>query len=520
MVGVGRSVQMSIRPLPVAILSLLLACGAFPGCASVDPRADYQNTQNAIAEHTGVSADALQIENLVAEKTKDLLENGLSVNEAVEVALLNNPGFAALFQDIGVSRAEVVQSQLLSNPSLSLLIKFPEGGGRSSIDLGLAQELVDLWQIPVRRKIAEAQLQQTVAGVVHRAVELAGEVKTQYYRVLALQMTEAAMRESLALAEKSVALVQTQHQAGAVSQLDVNLAKVGAIDVRLALMALERQRRLADIDLVRVLGLMDGERTWRLSDTLPMPEQLPSLDLAISTARRERMDVRMAEYQVSRTEDQLLQEHLKVFPSISAGFGLERTDRRALPGRTVLADTARDSLRNGQLTAPNIQTKAERDFERRQIIDLLMGPSLDITLPVWDQNQAQIAKARFQVEQKRKQLEDVLQTVRKAVEQAWIAADQSAALVRYFREEALPVAEQTTKSGREVYEKGEQSILFLLETQDSLVMRRRGFVEALGDYAVALAELERAVGGRLETLTTSRPSDNDKRSAVSSSPAP
>lgn len=491
------------------------------GCVSVDPRADLQQARDAISRQTGVAeVYDPQTEDIIAQRTQQLLQDGLSVNEAVQISLLNNRGFQALFQEIGASRADVVQSQLISNPSLSLLFKFPEGGGRSLMEFGLAQELVDLWQMPVRRKIAEAQLQQTIAMIVQRAVELAGEVRTQYYQALALEMAETAMRESLSLSERSVAFVEAQHRAGAVSRLDVNLARVRALDVRLELMAIGKQRRSAHIDLARLLGLMDTDRTWQLSDALPIPTQLLPLDRAVATALRERMDVRIAEHELLQAEKELIQAHLQVFPSVSIGFESERPDSRALPGRKILADTLAESISNGELTAPSIQSKAERDQERRDIVDLLMGPSVELTLPIWDQNQAQIAKARFQVEQRRKQLEDVRQSIRHEVEQAWVAADESAALVRFFQQEAMPVAEQTARDGREVYEKGEESILVLLDSQESLVSRRRAHITALGEYAAAMAELEQAVGIRFDFAVASRPMGRGPATTPSSCPAP
>jgi outer membrane protein TolC len=42
----------------------------------------------------------------------------------------------------------------------------------------------------------------------------------------------------------------------------------------------------------------------------------------------------------------------------------------------------------------------------------------------------------------------------------------------------------------------------MIEAQESLVTRRQAYIRALGAYARARAELERAVGGRLPQDTT------------------
>ena len=86
------------------------------------------------------------------------------------------PAFDGPAWGFGASRADVVQSGLLSNPTLAISVRFPKGGGRSNIAAGLAQQPVDLWQIPVRKRITEAQLEATVLTVAHQAVTLAADV--------------------------------------------------------------------------------------------------------------------------------------------------------------------------------------------------------------------------------------------------------------------------------------------------------------------------------------------------------
>ena len=177
------------------------------------------------------------------------------------------------------------------------------------------------------------------------------------------------------------------------------------------------------------------------------------------------------------------------------GLEAERPDRRALPGRKILADTARESLAAGAPTAPTIQSRGQRDLIRRQIVDSLLGPSIQLTLPIWDQNQAQIAKTRYVVLQLRKQYESLLDRVTREVHQACITASAARELVDLLGAKALPRARENVEIIRKQYENGEQGILFLLEAQESLLQQSRAYVDALRDNALASAELTRALGG-------------------------
>ncbi len=101
--------------LPIAL--------ALAGCATVDPRQDYQTTIERITEATGYETVYRPDEDeLVQEQVDSLLSGGLTADEAAQVCLLNNPDLQAMFYEIGMARADVVQAGLQSNPTLALLL--------------------------------------------------------------------------------------------------------------------------------------------------------------------------------------------------------------------------------------------------------------------------------------------------------------------------------------------------------------------------------------------------------------
>jgi len=498
------------RHTPKSVGILFLWPG-FAGCATVDSRPDFQNAGRLISERTGVKeVYDPSTDDTVEQKVAELLADGLTLDEAVNVALLNNRSFQALFLEIGVSRADVVQSGLVSNPSLSMIVQFPEGGGRSKLNVGFAQQLVDLWQIPVHRKIAEAQLEQTLLEAARRAVELGAEVKTKYHRVLARARGEAIAVENLSLVDESSKLAQARFDAGETSQLDLNLVRALSLDASLERLAAERDHRVARIELARALGLNRAQPHLVLMETTPNRE-MTNLDneRLLTFALTERLDARMAALATQAADDELKRQYLNLFPNVTLGVEAERPERRSLPGRNVLADTARASVANGGLTAPNIQSRAERDLERRQIIDSLIGPSLNITLPIWDQNQAQIAKARYKAAQRRKENEDLLDTIAQQVQEAVAVARSANEQVLFYRDQALPQAEANVDAARRAYQGGEQGILVLIEAQERLIRLRRSYVDAAAEYAIAFTELERAIGGRWPGVTVQLGSESE-----------
>lgn len=114
------------RLLLFTLLSVLPLVAA--GCAHIDARPDYDRAAELITVATGESEvlaaddDAARVETCEA-----MLKDGLILEEVVKLALLNNPAIRSEFLEIGVARADLVQSGLFSNPTFGLSVQFPEG---------------------------------------------------------------------------------------------------------------------------------------------------------------------------------------------------------------------------------------------------------------------------------------------------------------------------------------------------------------------------------------------------------
>lgn len=497
-------------PGALAGLAAVVCCA---GCAGVDARPDFRRARDLIAGRTGAAGvyDPSEAA-LVEERVTRALADGLTIDEAVSVALLNNPSFQAAFNEIGVSRAELVQSGLLTNPTASLALQFPEGGGRAKLNAGLAQELVDLWQIPIRKKIAQARLEEAILRTAAQGVALASQVKSAYYRVLGLRQGQAILHENVSLAEQSVALADARLRAGEISRVEVTLALEGLLEARMAALSIRREVDQAEADLARLLGRPELPSPVPLVDPLPEPRKLPH-DPAelVRWAARQRFDAQAALARLAAAEHELRRQYLNVVPSVTAGAELERNERRALPGRKVLADTARESIAQGRPAAPAIQSRGQRALERRLEIDAVIGPTLQATVPLWDQNQAQIAKADYG--RNRQVVEALMADIVQDVRRAATAYASAAEVVEFYRTEALPLAAENLEASQRLFQEGQEGVLVLMAAQQAFLQQRRAWAQACQDFAVAAAELERAVGGRLPSAESSRPAGVTTRPA-------
>lgn len=477
------------------------------GCAQVNPTADYGRGAEEIKAAT--ATDAVYHPNEEAEagrRVREILRDGLTAEDAVRVALLNNPTLQAAFYRIGTARADVVQSGLFSNPSLALSVQFPEGGGRSNLQASLAQNIVDLWQIPVRKRVAEATLTETVLSISRDGVRLAADVKAAYFAAVAADRNLAIAKENLDVTRHLLNVTRALQKAGAVGELDVNLARspvlTAELDVRSARLGADTERRRLAI----LLGLTDRGTDLQLIEALPQPPDVsPPPEQMVEVALGARLDLRAARQARTAAEQRVREEYLKVFPDIELGPFLERNESRALPGRNILADTARASVAAGGLTAPDIQSRGQRDEERRQEINSILGPALTMTLPIFDQNQAQIAKAEYEYRQALKQLDAIERAIVQEARQSADRAETAWEIARFYEDEVVPQAQRALDLSDTSYRAGKTSIVTVLEAQRTLLAARRSAVDAMREAAEAIADLERTTGRPLDVLLSPTP---------------
>jgi len=467
-------------------------CLTIAGCATMDPSQDYDRAARRAAQATGIeTAYRPDDDASIQSRVTALLADELTLDEAVEISLLNNPGFQAAWMSIGMAKADLVQSGLLSNPSLGGSLRLPAGGGLANLEVAIAQNIADLWQIPIRQKVAGAVLDREILDLARQASELASDTRAAYFQFVGRGQLFDIAGENLTVSRQLLDVVIERQKAGAGSELETNLARSAVLEAELTVESARLEAADARRALARLLGLTTDPQDLVLADALPQsPPAGLQADRLIDLARAKRPDVHAAARQVAEAEARVREEWLGIFPLVEVGVALERGERRRQEGRDILADTARASIANGQLTAPEIEPRSER----RQNTDFIIGPSWNLELPLFDQNQAQIAKAGYAYQEAVKALDNLerllAQDVRGAVDRlqtAWRIAG-------HYRDRFIPLADRNLSLSRESYQAGRASFLSVLEAQRFYLDTRRRAIEAMNDASAAIPELERVVG--------------------------
>lgn len=430
-------------------------CVLLVSCATVDPTAEYDRVTEEIRVATGIDGVYRPDEaDSAAERVGALIEGGLELHEAVELALLNNPAFRAAFRAIGMAKADRVQAGLLTNPSLAVAVRLPTSGGPVDLEGNLLGSLIDVWQIPARTDAAESALKQRVLEVAHRAVTLAGTVRAAYIEAVTAERLREIAEENrstaarlLELAEERVAAMATTAIEASLARLELSSTELRLRDAQLAVMEARR-------DLATLLGLGAWPPETQLTSTLPNEDPaLPTSERLNELALTHRLDVRAAREAVEEASAELDRQRGLLARRLGVGMAAERGEG-----------------------------------------SWAVGPSLQLELPLFDQNQAQIAKASAHLAQREGVLSAVRLTARDEVETALSRVVASWDVVGLYAEQILPESQDALDIGRDAYQLGRTTIVPVLEAQRRLLEARHRYIERLRQAAVAQSELERATG--------------------------
>lgn len=461
------------------------------GCASLNPRPDIERSAEAVERAVGVSADAVTRDNeVVVTTTRELFADGLTAEEAVQVALLNNPRIRSAMLSIGVSRADFVQSTLYSNPSIFLSFRLPDGGGRTNVEFNLSQSIAELWLVPARKQAAERDLDRTVLNAAQTTAGIVWDVRQAYVEAAQaesmVELGDVGLQISLDLVE----MAELRQRAGSGSEVDSNLARAqrlqSEINFRNARLAATQEKAA----LCRLLGHSGDPNEIVLTDKLPAQPawELSATELQ-SVARNARLDLQAMDQAIASAEALATLERVKFLRSVDLGFAFELAERRTRGNRNWLAETYYNSLQSNALTPPNFMPQSSQD-----VTNTIAGPTVSMELPIWDQNQAQIARADRILEQTRRQRDALLVNIAQDIYASLAKARTAAENARFYHDEFVPTAEKSVSLAKEGYRIGRVPFLSLLEAQRSYLTTRGSEITALGDAAVAEIELERTTG--------------------------
>lgn len=452
------------RSIAAVMSSLGLLVGVW-GCASVPAKGGLDDVQLNTRRRIGMRVDWNQgrTEDSIADAfVRGALVGEVSVDSAIQIGLLRNKRLQASFEDLGIAQAELVQSGLLANPVLSAGKALQRGGGIGVQTIGVVLPFVAILQRPLRQRVAGLEFGAASARMQAEVLNLAADIRLAYIDAQAAEQRLEMRRAVAAALDASATAAQAIHDAGNLSDYDLAQEGAQAAEARLEVFRADGDTRVTRAELERRMGVT-GDIPWTLTQRLSPPtDTLASVTSLAQTARVRRLDLRAAESDAKAAAQAL---------RLARGFAL-------LPDGTI---------------GPTYERDPDGTF---------WGGLLSIPLPLLDRGQSRTARGRALLRQTAARHDALVVEIGAEVRQLSATLESARAREAHLRSVVLPLRRLAVTESQKFVNAMQHSIFTLLLAKQAEIDAGAAYIDALRDYWMTRARLERAVGGTFAPLTT------------------
>ena len=169
-----------------SLIAIISASFAVSGCATFSKDGGFngvqENTQKYIKQDV-VFPKTDNEKNKVSERVNQLLSTRLNVEQAVQIALLNNKGLQADFYNLGISESDLVQAGRLPNPRFGML--YVRENGNYKIEQMLTFNIFSLLTMPKMQAIERQRFEQTKKRTAFEVIKIANQTRVAYFNAVA-----------------------------------------------------------------------------------------------------------------------------------------------------------------------------------------------------------------------------------------------------------------------------------------------------------------------------------------------
>jgi outer membrane protein TolC len=443
-------------------LRLLIGAGAavlLAGCASFSTDGGFSAVEQTTRDRIGKDVRWVRSESdqaAVDQRVSELLGKPLSVDDAVQLALLNNRGLQASFHELGISEADLVQAGRLPNPGFSFgrLTK----GDEIELERGLHLNLARLLAMPLMQQVESRRFAQAQGAAALSVLALAAETRKAWVQAVAAQESARYSAQVMQAAEASAELARRMAQVGNFNKLQQAREQSFYADAALNQAKAQQAQLSARERLTRLLGLWGTQVSYRLPERLPdlpgSPKDLPDIE---RTALSQRLDVQGARLLTEQT---------------ARNLGLTRTTRFVNVLELGL-------VRNSSNEAPT-QKGWEIGFE----------------IPLFDWGGARVAKAEAIYMQTVHRAAETAINARSEVREAYGAYRSAWDVAKHHRDEIVPLKQRIAEENVLRYNGMLIGVFELLADARSQIASVNAALDAQRDFWLAQADLDMALVGK------------------------
>jgi outer membrane protein, heavy metal efflux system len=457
MIFMQRPPGKHIGVLFLAVILILSGCAA-----ARRENTGFASVQEQVASRIG--SDLHWHENLladeqVAEVIARMLEEPLTADSAAQIALLNNRRIQEFYQELEISRADLIQAGLLRNPVFDSSVLFPLDGGNTEVNLGIRFRLVEVFMIPMRKRVSESRFIEAEKRVASRVMDMAYRTRIAFFQAQADMRRIELLQEKVFAGELAYDFARRLRDAGNITELALHEQRGHYEMTRIALRRAETAGFRSRERLNRLMGLWGDQVHWKIQE--PMPE---------ATAGELE-----SEGDLSNLESRV----------IEASLELDAVRRQIL--------TAGHELGIQNVTA--LFPRIELGLEAEKNDDWMMGPALSFPIPLFDQGQARLSRSEAHLRRQQEHFTALAVDLRSKAREARERFESSRDIVAYYQKVILPLRTRIVNETHLQYNAMRLGPADLLLAKDQEIQAGLEYVQALEDYWISRTRIVQLLSG-------------------------
>ncbi len=383
----------------------------------------------------------------------------LTLEQCIAITLEQNPLILSSLGQYKASLARISQAKAFPQPSIDYdsdlqptFFNFKDSGESY---FGLSQTIEFPGRRSLRGKIATKESNELMSDIDLLKLDIVFEVKQAFYGLLLAHEKLKYVQQDLELADDFLQKAELKFDAGDVAKVEVLRAKVEA-----AKAANEVRQAMNDVKLAK--ALLNFLLARRVDSPLEIRGDLrqPPISLDVKAFKERalslRPEIKRINFSLERESLAKKQAFLSYLPDFELGVARHRIEGE---------DTTWD-----------------------------FTLSFPIPLFFWQPKKGEIAEAQANIESLTREKEHLKNAITLEVEEAYRNASTANNQIQLFEDDILTQAEEVYNMFLFSYQEGEIGAIELIEARRTLIEARKSYADALFNYDVALAALEKSIG--------------------------
>jgi cobalt-zinc-cadmium efflux system outer membrane protein len=382
----------------------------------------------------------------------------------------NNPTLKAAQLSIDESRAQEITAYLRPNPDFTFGVDqinpfstqpLPNGGSGAYAPFAYAFPSSSISYLyerrhkrELRRESAQKETEITVAQYADQERNLLFNLRTAFVQTLQQKAILDLTRENLAYYNHLLQVSNDRLKAGDIAKVDYQRLELQRVqyetDVQTAIVNL----RTAKIQLLMLLNDRTPVEQFDVTGTFDFSNELHPLEELRRTAMDNRPDLKAA---------------------------IESVDKAQTDYRLAVANGSTDPTFGA-------------DFARNPPIPVYFGVNVSIPLRIFDRNQGEKLRTKEDITRNERLRDAATAQVFSDVDSAYATMGSNLTLLRPYKETYLKEAVEVRDTVSFAYTRGGASLLDFLQAQQDYRSTQLNYLNLVGSYLAAAAQLNMAVG--------------------------